>query len=231
MEYLFLVILVIGVILFVVTHLRPLTKDELLELSFKKRGKKVREYFSFANHETTVDKTFKKRMNPNGKFYRAEQSLRHFPSTAAALLKYKKHEWIIVAFEKKRTIELFWLNKGFDRSSVSSFLSPEDMIQTAQGNGYSSILIFHNHPNSNPQYYSCTRPSDMDLESARESSIRLNDNGINLVEFVCERGRHYQYFSKISNQFLPATIFYRKLQGENGQSKLGNLSLHLQRLI
>ena len=66
-------------------------------------------------------------MNPNGKLYRINEPLFVFPSIAAALLKYKKHEWIVIAFEKEKKISSAWLNKGFDRSGVSPYLSVQDI--------------------------------------------------------------------------------------------------------
>lgn len=71
-------------------------------------------------------------MNPNGTFYRISENLFGFPSTATALLKYKKHEWIIIAFEKDKRAELIWLNKGFDRSGVSPYLPVGGITETAK---------------------------------------------------------------------------------------------------
>jgi hypothetical protein len=114
----FLIVAAITVLLLILTHLRPLKENEMEKLSSKRRGKAIHQYFTFDHQEYNVDKIFKKKMNPNGKFYRIDEKLYHFPSTAAGLLKYKKHEWIIIAFEKNKNISICWLNKGFDRSRV-----------------------------------------------------------------------------------------------------------------
>jgi len=47
-------------------------------------------------------------MNPNGTFYRINESLFGFPATVAALLKYKKHEWIIIASSFIMRSSFFW---------------------------------------------------------------------------------------------------------------------------
>lgn len=170
MELILVLVIIFALIciLFVFTHLRPLNEDEVKQLGTKRRGKQIRRYFLFAAGKFNVDKDFKKRMNPNGTFYGINEGLFEFPSIAAALLKYKKHEWIIVAFEKQNKIHSIWLNKGIDRSSVSLYLSIENIANIAMRENYTSILIFHNHPNTNPNYYDCRRPSNKDFESANE---------------------------------------------------------------
>ena len=200
-------------------------------MGIKRRDKQIRLYFSFNTSELNVDKEFKKRMNPNGKLYGINESLLVFPSIAAALLKYKKHEWIIIAFEKEKKIDSIWLNKGFDRSGVSPYISVQDIANIANSNNHKSILIFHNHLNTNPDYYDCRRPSGKDIESANEFAQALNRSGMNLVEFVCERGKHYKYFSSCADSFLPLLEFVISINGINGLSKLKNLSLHYERIF
>ena len=40
-------------------------------------------------------------MRADGRFYKIEERLFEFPALATGLLKYKKHEWIIIAFERR----------------------------------------------------------------------------------------------------------------------------------
>jgi hypothetical protein len=233
MEVILVFVGIFGLIglIFVFSHLRPMTENEVEQLGIKRRNKQVRLYFSFNTGEFYVDKEFKKGMNPNGKLYRINEPLFVFPSIAAALLKYKKHEWIIIAFEKEKKIDSAWLNKGFDRSGVSPYLSVQDIANIANSNNHTSILIFHNHPNTNPNYYDCRRPSSEDMQSANECAKVLNRNGTNLIEFVCERGKHYKYFSSYADSFLPLSEFATAINGVNSLSKLRNLSLHIERIF
>lgn len=230
------ILIIIGVFLlfstiFILTHLRPLTDDEIKSLAGKRRKNQIRFYYSFNTQELSPNKEFKKRMNSSGKFYNINETLYNFPSTAAALLKYKKHEWIIMGFEKDKRIDLIWLNKGFDRASVSSYLSLSNITYTAKSSDYTSVLIFHNHPNINPNYYDCRKPSDQDLKSARDFMQALNSDGINLLEFVCERGKHYEYFLSAADIFSPLPNYLDEIIKENDQSKLKNLSLHFERVF
>lgn len=224
----FALVSILGI--FVVTHLRPLSGAEVNTLASKRRSRSVRSYFSFDNREYNPNKEFKKRMEANGSFYHIKEGLFEFSSSAAALLKYKKHEWIIIAFEKDKNVNLIWVNKGFDRSSVSLYLSIEAIIKTAKQYA-TSVLIFHNHPNINPNYYNYIKPSEKDIESAKQFAMALNNNDINLVEFVCERGKHYEYFLSASGSFFPVQEFIQAINHINGKSKFRNLLLHLERIF
>jgi len=218
-------------LIFIITHLRPLTEGEVEQLAAKRRSQQLARYFSFHMGEVSVDRRFKKRMKPRGEFYEISQDLSQFPSTAAALLKYKKHEWIIIAFEKDRHVQLVWANKGVDGSSVSPALSTPRTAEIAGRRGFSSVLFFHNHPNPSPTRYDCTNPSEQDLRSASLRAQVLNTHGANMLAFVCERGRHYRYFLAAADRFLPVSGFVGHVNKTNGSSRLNNLSLHLERIF
>jgi len=227
----FISIIGIIVILFILTHLRPLIEDEVRQLGTKRRRKQIRQYFSFNKREFIVNKEFKKRMKPTGRFYQISESLHNFPSIAAALLKYKKHEWIIVAFERNKEIFLTWLNKGINQLSVSSYLSAQDIAKISDEKKATSVLTFHNHPNPDPNYLNCTKPSEQDITTAKGRSSALNERSANLVSFVCERGRHYEYFLSPADSFLSLSQFIKEINEVNGRSRLQNLSLHLERFF
>lgn len=223
---------IIGILaVFFITHLRPLTELEIWQLAEKRRNRQIREYFIFSQVEFLPNPEFKKNMKADGRYYVINEKLFELPSIIAALLKYKKHEWIVVAFEKNRTIDLIWLNKGEDNRSVSLIPSLGKLSYQAHKENYTSVLKFHNHPNSNPGLYDCTKPSEQDLRSARIFATAYNDYGVNLVEFVCERGRHYEYFLSPAHKFLPLNDFIIAVRSRNGLRSLQNLSLHMERIF
>ena len=224
--------IIIGVfILFILTHIRPLNDFELNKLGTKRRNKQIRRYFLSDRRETSVDKDFKRTMNPRGQFYHFNQSVSNFPATAAALLKYKKHEWAIVGIEKNKVVNKIWCNKGSDRTTVSLSTSFKDFVREAKRMGATSILTFHNHPNPNPQRYSMTQPSKQDLSTAKHRSEQCNVNGINLLSFVCERGRHYEYFMSPADSFFPLIDVIEVINDINDSSRLSNLKLHIERIF
>lgn len=104
--------LVVGCLVFVFTHLDRLTESEVGQLAFKRRKKQVRQYFTFHDGQTAVSTEFEARMAPAGTFYPISCGLSEFPSIAAALLKFKKHERLIVAFEKAKQVSLIWASNG-----------------------------------------------------------------------------------------------------------------------
>jgi hypothetical protein len=227
----FLLSVVLILSLFILTHVHPLSEYEIERLSEKRRGNKISWYYFFSTKEMGINKDFKKRINPNGAFYSMSERLSDFPSLAAALLKYKKHEWLVIAFEKEKQINMIWVNKGIDRTQVGLFLPLNKIIEIAKQKGDTTVFMFHNHPNTNPNYYSCTKPSERDLESAEAWAKALNANGLNNFEFVCERGRHYLYYRSISESFLPVITFIKEVEHSNGISKWKNLKLHLERIF
>ncbi len=228
------ILLVVGlglILVFVLTHIRPLTEDEVIQLAKTRRGKEVRSYFYFDQAQTSVNMEFKKKMSPEGKFHRIRKELAGFPPVAAALLKYKKHEWIIVGFERNKQVELIWLNKGTSRESAYILLSAEQMAAIGKQEECTSVFVLHNHPNTDPNSYDCRGPSPQDLTSAKHYADVLNKEGLNLVEFVCERGRHYEFHLSAADTFLPMGRYVADVSVVNGKSKLRNLLLHCERIF
>jgi hypothetical protein len=226
-----LYILIAVILLLIFIHLRPLKETEIVQLAQKRRNATLKQYFIFDGGQWSADSIFKKNMNPNGKFYFVQESLFSFPPIAAALLKSKKHEWIIIALEKNKCVEKVWVNKGVSRELAFSYLSAENIAYYSNLDNYNSVLIFHNHPNTNPNYYTCKNPSETDINFAFNYSAVLNQKGINLIEFVCERGFYYEYFRSISDKYLPLYEFIGNIRKRNNISKLTNLKLHFERIF
>jgi hypothetical protein len=218
-------------VIFIWTHLRPLAASELDALAAKRRKNKINVYFQFSPFVIGPNLDFKRGMAAEGKFYNFHEPLNRFPSVVASWLKYKKHEWMVVGMEKTREVSLVWANKGKDRTRVCLGLPFERLARIAVSGGYASMLVFHNHPNPNPGIYSCSQPSPVDLNSSTLRAKILNEHGINLVEFVCERGVAHKYCFSPANSFLPIELFTSVLRDENGVSKMKNLSLHIERMF
>jgi hypothetical protein len=231
------VLLVIGTVfilfstIFILTHLRPLTQEEINFLAEKRRKNVIRFYFDFSKNQLIPDKEFKRNMNAHGTFYDIDEPLERFPSFAASLLKYKKHEWIIIGFEKDKKVDLIWLNKGDNKFSVSSILNLPFITATGNLRNYNTVLVLHNHPNWNPNYYTFNKPSNQDIISANEFKKVLNPYGLNLIEFVCERGHHYEYFLSPSDSFYPVSIYQNEVKNANEKTKSRNLLLHFERVF
>lgn len=217
--------------LFVLLHVRPLTDDEIRVLADRRRTTGINSYYGFDRKEHHVNAEFKKRMAADGRLYNMSEQLLEFPALAAGLLKYKKHEWIIVAFERNKVIDKMWVNKGRDRSQVHFGISLPSLQQMAANGGYHSVLVFHNHPNSNPSLYSTRQASDRDKQTAGELAMELRSAGVNLIEFVCERGTHHEYWRSVCDAFLPLEGFREEIRQLNGFSRAQNFFLHCELLF
>ena len=224
-----LITLFIFLIIFL-THLKPLNVFEVRNLALKRRKKEIKKYFIFDLRSYKVDSNFKKKMKTIGKLYEINDSLYSFPAIAAGLLKYKKHEWILIAFEKSKIIEQIWTNKGF-RYAAFPMLDIEEILRIAKNNNYQTIMIFHNHPNSNPNYFNCRLPSDQDEVSAKYYADIFSKNNLNLLDFICERGRFLEYFRYINDNFFKVENLEKQIIAVNGISKAKNLKLHLERIF
>lgn len=227
----FVILLLACLLLFVTLHLRPLSGSEVAELATIRRAKQIDAYFTFHYFPYAANPEFKKAMNASGAFYKVNHLLGQFPSLAGKLLKYKKHEWVIVAFEKNREVMLMWLNKGPNRQCVGLTIPSRQLVELAQKEEAATVIWFHNHPNSNPSRYSCHRPSTQDLTSARSTACDLNAAGVTLLEFVCERGHSYEYFRSVADNFIPVESIRRDVEKANGIHWSTNLSMHLERVF
>ncbi len=170
-------------------------------------------------------------MNADGKFYRINDNLFDFPARVAGLLKYKKHEWVVVGFEKDKVIDLIWLNKGFNSSGACINIPISEIAELTRKSTYRSVLVFHNHPNPDPNRYDCRTPSELDMRTAKKYAEALNPEGVNVLKFICERGRFYEYSLCPADHFLPLTGFIFQLNQLNGQSRFTNLRLHWERIF
>lgn len=220
--------LVVLIVAFILFHLRPLTMEEVAALSIKRRNKSVNTYYSHENNLYAFHKEAKKAMPPNGGYLTVDWKLSATPPLAAALLKQKKHEWIIFGFEKNKTVDRLWMNKGLDRKSVSPAISVENVSRLCVNAGYQSVQIFHNHPN--PEGFT-TGASQADIKSANSWAAILNKADIGLVEYVCDRGRPIRYYLRVPDSFLPVGGFQEEIAKQNGASRFVNLSLHFERMF
>lgn len=212
------------VILFIVLHLRPLSAAEIDSLALKRRDLEIRHFFSWSNIEIIPNQDFKSAMNKNGALHSISQPLSTFPALGAGLLKSKKHEWIILAFAKDRTVELLYFNKGPDNDSVTPSLSTLQVLELIRRVNASTVLCLHNHPNG------VLQPSPQDHASADRLAGVLNSIGVSLVEFVCCRGRFVQYYQSASDKAFPVMKHNADILRVNGQSHMTNLRLHLERV-
>jgi hypothetical protein len=154
-----------------------------------------------------------------------------WPAMAAALFKYKKHEWIIVAFLHGRQVSRLWINKGADNKSVGLPINPQLLLEECSRGGFSSVFFHHNHPNPSPRVLYMLFPSRQDAVFAEQYAAALVAGGVNVLQFVCERGRFQCFHSRIADQCMPVARFRDQVAQRNGVSWYSNLGLHMERLF
>ena len=218
-------------VLFIVCYVRPLRREEISQLADKRRLKQIKAYYHFVQGEASVNLDFKKAMAASGSYYNIRTRLTEFPSIAAALLKYKKHDWIIVGFEREQIVDCLWLNKGPNNSEVAPRLGFTGIVDHARSGKHTSVIVVHNHPNPNPARFSMLLASAQDNLSAKALECVLLPSSLNLLEFVCERGRFHEYHRAGAPSFIPIQDIASALILENNVGLARNLQLHLERLF
>lgn len=220
-----LLIWIIIEVVFFALHRNPLSEDEISKLSQKRTRKYIRKNYSFNNVPVSIDKQFKSSLKPNGKWYNIEEKLYCFPSYIAALLKGKKHEWVVLAIENEGTVYGFYANKGYNNSSVSFNCDLDYIMEKCKECNCSTIMRFHNHPNNNPNYQTCLLASDQDKLSAVWCSEQVIHT-YNWLDFVCERGNFIKFYEQYSTNFIPPKAKRDYINSENGLTKFKNYKLH-----
>lgn len=107
----------------------PLDDDEVRRLARKRRRNRALSMFGFSAVPQHVDPAEKKAMRSRGEFVDCDLHYREMPSRVAALLKFNKHEWVVIAFVRSLQVRRLWWNKGPDGTQVSLFL-PDDEVST-----------------------------------------------------------------------------------------------------
>lgn len=210
---------------------RPLNTAAMEAVAARRRRRAIVAYFRFSHTQPIADIAFKKAMQPRGLWCQVDYRLYEWPAAAAALLKGKKHEWAIIAFEQGGRISRLWVNKGADNRSVSVPLAPTELVEECRRAGFSSIFIHHNHPNHDPRRLNMLVASKLDIEFSDRYARAVVPSGLNLFQFICERGKYICFHSRVAESFLPVKTFFDQVKRQNGVSRLGNIRLHLEALI
>jgi hypothetical protein len=141
-------------------HRHPLTTQELLTLSRKRQRNRALWKFDFSTMPQPADAVEKKAMKSQGEFVGCDLGYPDAPARIAGLLKYKKHEWIVIAFINSFHVRHLWWNKGPDGMRVWSFLRDHSLKVAIRSLRPDAIAILHNHPNPDPSRYGANVPSD-----------------------------------------------------------------------
>src|SRR5436190_20162780 len=101
-----LIVLVLAAI-DVLRNRHPLTPEEIRRLATKRRRTRQIREFAFCVQPRPANPAEKKAMDSTGEFVTCDVDYFEMPSRVAGLLKYKKHEWIVVAFiARNRVVRL-----------------------------------------------------------------------------------------------------------------------------
>jgi len=181
--------------------------------------------YPFCLRPRPADPAEKKAMNRTGEFVGCDLDFFEMPSRVAGLLKYKKHEWIVIAFIAKKRVVQFWWNKGPDGTRVWSLLTADTICTLVRNLKLDTIAILHNHPNPDPSRYSFSFPSEADLTSAEFFHKILVPMDGNLIEFICERGVPHLYYAAFADGIVPVESVIEEVEAANDRGFFSNYRL------
>ena len=215
-------VIVFVYMLFIIKLSSKLDIEEKLQLFHTKSFFEKYRNFRFNNYIAKVDYYFKKELDPKGAFYKYGTKIVDFPAISAALLKGKKHEWIIFAISSYTEIIGFFINKGHNAHYVESIYSHYEILKKAKELGAKIIIEIHNHPNGVLMH------SNQDLTSSIGHGRFFNNNKLHYFAFVCSRGRFLQYAWWFYNDEVEKEKLLIEIENKSSKSRFNNLLLRLE---
>ncbi len=206
-------------------HRHPLSLNEIASLALKRQRNEAIFKHDYSRSPRPANPIEKKAMKSGGEFVPSNLAYDEAPSRIAGLLKYKKHEWIVLAFIDSMRVRKLWWNKGPDGTKVWSFLRHHSLRSVIKSLKPDTIAILHNHPNPNPSVLRMNIPSRQDIRSAGIYDLEFSNHRINLLEFICERGIPHLYYASFDDSVAPLTPIILGIIGENGRGILRNRTL------
>ncbi len=205
----------------------PLTEEEIARLARKRqRNHALREY-KFTELPEQIASDAKSAMKAAGEFLSVDYSFFEAPAKIAGFLKYKKHEWLVVAYVSNMRVSRLWWNKGPDGTRVWLRLRDDAFQESLNSIKPNAVAIFHNHPNSNPNHYQNNQPSDADIRSAEYFDDLLSMHGVNLLEFICERGVPHLYYASFDDRSFLDKPWVSDIMARNGRGAFENYALRM----
>jgi hypothetical protein len=201
---------------------RPLSDEEISRLArYRRLGEIARLYpFGGVAYPESFDlRSLKSGMTAVGRFYRIDEALQRFPAIGGALLKGKKHEWTLFAFAKDDRVVGLWLNKGPDATQVWPTVSRDALTAAGRNLRVTAVLQFHNHPNSDPRWYTTRFASGPDQRFATIFGNDFVEQGVSFHGFVVERGVAHQYACWVPPSVAPLRQLASLVRDQNGLSR------------
>jgi len=199
-------------------------------LARKRQKTRFLSRFSFSKDPQLADADEKKAMKSDGQFVVCDLAFYEAPARIAGLLKYKKHEWIVVAFIHAQRMTKLWWNKGPDGTKVWLLLHEKALLRAISLLRPEAIAILHNHPSSSLEFLTGinSEPSEADLRSAGYYDGEFSKFGIHLFEFICYRGVPHLYYAGFDNNIIPLEPILAEINGVNGKGVLRNYRLRIE---
>ncbi len=180
---------------------QPLSYEQVKRLAQKYAEEYINQRYVFEKEKQSIETDFRANLDPDGQWYKVHISMREFPAYVSALLKDKRHEWVVLGLERNGTIYEIWVNKGENNKSVSFKCEIDGAIWKCKAMKGTSIFRLHNHPNADPKHFTTLVASDQDLISAKSCSEIVCKEGLHWFDFVCAQGDFLEFYRAMAIGF------------------------------
>lgn len=208
------------------THRRPLTQDEVAQLSKARRILYINSHFNFVRTAVGVNPQYRASLNANGRWDKVSIPLNETLALLTQLLRYKRHEWSVWCLCDDMTCKYIWANKGDDNESCYFKGSMVALYALAIEEKCTTLIHMHNHPHTQDIYWNLLSPSETDLKTLQHQKENCEKVGINYIDALCSQGSFIIFGYLFPKDFVPPETSIDEIQSENGLSKKKNYSLH-----
>jgi hypothetical protein len=138
-------------------------------------------------------------------------------------LKYKKHQWSIIGFERNKRVRIFWENKGSSRDETHSKLSLIGIVEQIKDTQAQTVFFFRNYPN--PDFYCYdTAPFFSEVQGCISA---LGEPTINFVAIECIKGHVGNIlYEKYSDLFYPLVNYIVSISKRQGRKEFKDMNIN-----
>lgn len=221
-------ILTVEEIIFIVRHNRPLTENEIKELSEARRREYINRNFHLSHTSLSINSNYRSSLEKAGRWDRINIAYSNSCSFLTELLRYKRHEWFVILIADEHQGKLIWANKGNDNASCYFKGRLEEVVRLAEQNKCNTVIMMHNHPHTADRSWNLLIPSDTDLHTFDRCRNFFDEHGLNLIDAVCSMGEFSVYGQNFAQSFFPSGTSFSEISLLNDASSKDHLRLHYE---
>ena len=212
-------------LIFFITQRKPLSQDEILQLSKIRRIKYINNHYNFFRNTYNINPKYRSCLDKTGRWDRVSLPNNTILSFLTTLLKYKRHEWWVCVLADDNEGKLIWANKGPNNESCYFTGSQSNLLEMTKLYNCNTVIHIHNHPHTFDRYWNLLSPSETDLETSKILKKFYSSQNLNYIDALCTQGDFLIYEYSFET-FFPKGTSEKEISLENNISPINNYKLH-----